>query len=283
MKKHLSTVLVVLLAVLSLCACNTQGGISPDTTLSQDGIISSQNTEEESTAVSPTAYKGDNPEAPDAETVVKAFMDNIDKWNNVPEYCNWNGYLFLDLNFDGILELIVTSNSGTGQFSDNFYYIYDDKTNSVSELPFHEKDEEYQSDFFFTDYPKLYKNNKTGEKTYLLRDHLSGGNSMYTEIYETLCVDSSANIVATKLWSTEFIAAEFSDSGADEYTYRLFDEKGESAKVDKETYDNTVAEFENTYTELNLHYEIVQGNDFSEADADTQQALLLASYKAFYY
>ena len=273
MNKILSLLLAVIICSALLSACNNTitDNTEPANTTQTEGSDSA------------TDYKGDNPTAPDAEVVVKAFLDNSDLWNKIPEYCNWHGYLFLDLNFDGTLELVVTSNAGTGQFSDNAYYSYNSEDGSVSELSFPDKQEDLQSDFFFTDYPKLYKSNETGEKVYVFRDYIRPSGWEYSDIFEKFYAAGN-EIKANKLWSV-YTAAAQSDDNSDavlEYSYFLYDENGE-IEADKETYDKAISDFESDYTELPLTFEVVQGNDFTEAGKDNQQELFLASYKAFNY
>ncbi|MBQ7999621.1 MAG: hypothetical protein IJ298_00180 [Ruminococcus sp.] len=279
MKKILSLLLAVMLCTSILCACNSQ--TTDETTPSSTQATSSSQTVEETT-ISPTAYKGNNPDAPDAETVVKAFMDNMDKWNIVPEYCNWNGYLFLDLNFDGTLELVVTANSGSGQFSDNRYYSFNENEGGITELSFSDKIEDLQSDFFFSDYPKLYKNNETGEMRYIFRDHIRPTGWEYSDAFEEFFA-SETEINTNKLWATYCTGTDSSGEVTSEYTYYLYDENGDSTQVDEDTYNKKIAEYEDAHTELSLHFEVVHGTDFNEADKDAQQELLLSSYKAFYY
>ena len=278
MKRLISLLLTVIMCSVLLCACNNSTTGTEPSADNTETDASAQTSNEDS-----ASYKGDNPNAPDAEVVVKAFLDNADLWNTIPEYCNWYGYLFLDLNFDGTLELVVSSNSGTGQFSDNAYYSYNPQDGSVTQLSFPDKQEDLQSDFFFTDYPKLYKNNETEEKVYVFRDYIRPSGWEYSDIFEMVYATEN-EISATKLWSVYTTATQTDDGSEDvlEYSYFLYDGNAET-ETDKETYDKAISDFESDYTELPLEFEVVQGSDFTESDKDNQQELFLASYKAFNY
>ena len=139
-------------------------------------------------------------------------MNNIEKWQIDPDktrmsmegYC----YVFLDLDFDGVLELIASEVQGSGRYSKNsFYRISDDKT-SIELIPFDESvNQKNQCDLIFEDSPVLYKNKSTGNYEYIFCDYIravysgtfcscgSGRNSRsYTRGSQIFVFANSANV-----------------------------------------------------------------------------------------
>lgn len=218
---------------------------------------------------------------------VGIYMNNIEKWQIDPNktrmsmegYC----YVFLDLDFDGILELIASETQGSGRYSkNNFYRISNDKT-SIELIPFDQSvNQKNQCDLIFEDSPVLYKNNKTGNYEYIFCDYIRiGGGMDYFREEEYSYKDGK--IYATPLFAYEVIQAEVSESGEKEEYFTLFN-LDETSKVDKETYDNAIKNFESQRTNLDLELEIIADDEFSEATNITEQSdMLLDAYKEFSY
>lgn len=223
-----------------------------------------------------------NPAKP--EDAVKIYQQNYSLWQIDPDNIRMSMdgyyYLFLDLDFDGILELIATEFHGSGRYSkNNFYRISDDKT-TVELIPFDESvDENNQCDLFFEDSPVLYKNNTTGNYEYIFCDYIRAGGGMdYFREEEYSYKDGK--ICATPLFAYEVIQAEVSESGEKEEYFTLFN-LDETSKVDKETYDNAIKNFESQRTNLDLDIETIDGNDYHQATEIQKYAMLLEAYEDF--
>ena len=218
---------------------------------------------------------------------VGIYMNNIEKWQIDPDktrmsmegYC----YDFLDLDFDGVLELITSETQGSGKYSKNsFYRISDDKT-SIEIIPFDESvNQKNQCDFIFEDSPVLYKNKSTGNYEYIFCDYIRAGGGMdYFREEEYSYKDGK--IYANPLFGYEVIHENVSESGATEEYFTIFN-LGESSKVDKETYDKSIKEFESQRINLDLEFEIVTDDEFSEATNIIEQSdMLLDAYEEFSY
>ena len=271
MKKTLSLVLALLLFVSVFCGCAKDSNSETSKTSTTDEV---------STTAPATAENV----AP--EEIVKMYMDNADVWANDSEGIDWFGYLFLDLDFDGVLELVYTTCMGTGFYSYNKYYKLDTDTKTVSEIPFPDVVEDMQCDYTGIDYPQLYKNNSTGELKYMMYDNARDGLFRHTTHLSELFLDENGNVSVNYLWSFDYTADEDNTNGT--FTYTNY-ENNVAKEVDEETYDKTINQYETDNTNLNLQFKTIAGHgtieteysNFAELDYDAQYELLLESYNAF--
>ena len=92
-------------------------------------------------------------------------------------------YTFLDLNFDGTLELVSTCVGGSGIYSSNFFY----KINSDKKVVKcnYSKNSEDEFDLYRDDI-KILKNNSDNSYRYYCTDLIRSGASYYTIVYGTL-------------------------------------------------------------------------------------------------
>lgn len=214
---------------------------------------------------------------------VKIYMNNIDTWQLDSEkfYMAGYRYLFLDLDFDGVLELVTNESQGSGRYSTNCFYKISDN-NTVELIPFDESvDKNNQCDLLFDDSPVLYKDNATGEYQYVFCDYIRAGGGM-DYFREEEYTYKNGKIYANPLFAYEVIQAEVSESGEKEEYYTLFNLE-EPEKVDKETYDKAVKDYEAQRTNLDLDFETIDGADFSEANNTVKSDMLLESYTDFSY
>ncbi len=281
MKNTLSIIFALLLIISVLCGC------------AKDSFDSEKTTTTTTLTEAPTPtteVKVQTDGSLTAEAAVQIYMDNIDVWKYESETPQWYGYLFLDLNSDGVMELVKTEVSGYEQKSNNNYYRIDTDTNTVVEIPFPDKDEENQCDFNGLDYPDLYKNNSTGKLRFMTYDHhrLEGVDSITTigELY----MDETFTIKARNLWSVSFDIDE-ETYAVDSVVYEVFDAEGNKETVSEETYLGTLDTYEKENTNLNLQFKTVEGHGdgtidskaFAELDEASQYNRLLESYNAYKY
>jgi len=281
MKKYFS-VLMALLCILSVfCGCS-------DTQNTKETSAPASTDKADTTTVAPTT------EAPEdtslAAKYVKIYMDNIDMWKYTPEANQQCGYLFLDLNSDGVLELIQSTSTGYENKSNNKYYAIDTATETVFEVPFPDKDEENQCDFNESSYPQIYKNNATGKIHFLTANQIKSEEINTTYVIGEMYMDENFTIKAKNLWelASEYNPQTFELSSEEFFVY---DENGEKTSVYKSTYEATLAKYEEENTNLLLKKMVVSGIDsdsdghinFSDLDYDNQYKLLLESYNTYSY
>lgn len=260
---------LALVISLGFCGCFLRQTPSDRTNPTTETSVSDENGEK--VALSPAE-------------AVSIYMSNIDMWQLDPDKFYMAGYyyLFLDLDFDGVLELITTEVQGSGRFSTNCYYKINLSDNSVEQIPLDESvSADGHCDFFFDDSPVLYKNKTTNEYQYVMCDYVRAGGGMdyYREDEYTY---KDGKIYANPLFSFEVIQAEVSESGEKEEYYTIFS-LGEGSEVDKETYDKTIKEYTDKFTDMELELETVNGGDFSEATEIEKSDMLLDAYKDFSY
>lgn len=264
MKKLLALSLSVLLLFGTLCACGSDDTATPD---------------ESTTPVNTTA--------PSAQEAVQMYLDNSSVWDITTNEAKWLSALFLDLDFDSTLELVVTSVS-TSDYSlvDYKFYKLDAETNSISEIPYPGKEKSADWDFG-GDYPQLYRDNSTGEYKYLVYDNTRDSNTNGVMCIGELTLDSSSNICTSPLWSFTYSVSGYSDTADSEFHYYTFDKDGNKEEVDEETYDSTLNSYEQNNTNLNLTFKLVESNTieytYSDLTAEEKFDMLLEAYNAFSY
>ncbi len=273
MKKTLSLLLCLLMLASLLAACGTD---KPDQSATQGTTNAPETTAPVHTADS-------------AEAMVQIYMDNKDVWEIVQDEdsVSWYGYLFLDLDFDGTLELICATNGGTNTHSNNKYYKLDTENKTVFELSFPDKNEDEQWDFTGGDYPKVYRNNETKELKYMVYDHIRGGDASFGMRIGELTLDKNSNVISKNLWGFKYTMAEASDSGMEENVFQVYDTEGTLTNTDEDTYNNTLSNYEQNNTLLDLEFRVVEGYasdyTYSELSESEQFDLLLQGYNAYSY
>ena len=273
MKKIISVFLLVLFAMGIFCGC------------AKDNTEDDHN-HDHGNEVTTTTTSADVPGDPFADENVKIYMDNRSVWEYTPEGTEWYGYLFLDLDFDGTLELIRATNAGTGFFSTNKFYKIDKANNTVTELEYTVKKGESQWDFTGGDYPQLYKNNATGELKYMVYDNYRNGMSEGGMSIGEMTLENS-EVITKKLWAFDYAAESEDLNGEFTFVYRTFDEKENAKEVDADAYEDTLAKYEENNTHMNLTFEIVDSTSsstpLSELSDTELQEILLRAYNHFSY
>lgn len=213
---------------------------------------------------------------------VKIYQDNASLWQKNPDEFYMGGYfyLFLDLDFDGVLELVTTEVQGTGRYSTNKYYKINLADNSVEEITSDKDKGESSIDYYMDDSPELYKNKTTGEYLYIGKDYIRAGGGMDFTAEKTLALKDGV-ISETSLFSYERIDAAVSSNGETQEIYRVY--SLENNEVDKATYDNERASYFADYIDADLDTETIDGGDYSNATDADKFELLLDSYTEFSY
>lgn len=272
MKKTISALLCLLMLASLLAGCNTNKQNNDATQGATDAPVTTAPTAEEGSA--------------EAAAAVQLYMDNKEVWEIIQDEnsVSWYGYLFLDLDFDGTLELIAAQNGGTETRSDNKFYKLDTENNTVVELDYPDKGED-QWDFTGGDYPKVYRNNETQELKYMVYDHIRGGDYTFAMRIGELMLDKDSTVVSKDLWGIKYSMADPDDSESGETTFQIFDSEGVETNTDEDTYYNTLSEYELNNTLMDLQFQVVEGfasdYTYTELTEAEQQELLLAGYMAY--
>ena len=216
-----------------------------------------------------------------AEEIVDIYFRNQNVW--LPEvYMPMGGfrYIFLDLDFDGMLELVVNVNDGSGRYSTNTYFKINKNTKMIEEIKTDETDKP-EFGFDYGNEIKLVKNSSTGKMRYYCVDFLRVSNWDYGSYYGVMCLENS-KINTEVLFCETFTAAGAYGNAEDVETF-YYHVGGKSVEITKEDYNKRINAFFTENKDLNLKFEAVDGYEFGDATPSQQKAMLLKGYKAFSY
>lgn len=267
--------LTAFIMVISLCACT---GTAP-TNNSQTELTNGSQTEPTSgSQIEPTSENTNTP-IPTPEEIVDIYMNNYDLWKYESDfpggYCS---YGFLDLDFDGALELVCSDIKGTALFCTNYFYKVNLDTETVEKIT---ADLGEQSDYSILNenFTKLYRRNSDDTCFYYCIDslRLNAGNHSST-MGEVAYVNGNIEREA-KFY--EGLESSYVD-GSSRDLFGYF-ESGEAKETTKEEYDKLISEYEKANTDLNLSFETILGVEFNEMNTEEQRSELLKMYNAFSY
>lgn len=213
------------------------------------------------------------------ESAVEIYMANKSVWMKSPEYSPMYGYGYclLDLNFDGVLELISSVCDGSGRFSYNKFYRINLKNLSVEEFQ-SELGRDDGIDYYYNARDsKLLKNQTSGKKFYVFKNYgqvsSKEGILSYSESYMEK-TKFQENFIFSEYWHPDY--DNNMDDTIREYTFR-------GKKVSKTEYEQKTAAFYSENKDLNLVWTCISGADFDKSDDHTKKRLLLNAYLSFSY
>ena len=217
------------------------------------------------------------------EEAVDIYMNNKSMWILNPEYEPMYGYTysFLDLDFDGTLELITSKTDGTGRFTDNTFYKINQDSNTVEVISENNPQGGYgEYDLWYTKYPLLVKNS-SGEMVYYCEDFWYAGAGEYGYSYGKLFLENDE--INTESLFNISKTQKYEQGTTEEVSLYSYYENGVSVDTDKDTYNLKVDSFFEEYKNLYLTMDNIIGKDFDSADETTQRSSLLKCYKSFNY
>ena len=243
---------------------------------------------EAAASIEPVATEAAAPEkaAVSAEATVATFMAHKDVW--IPDLSGYSvnsvEYGFLDLDFDGIPELIVDNYAGSGRYSYNTFFKADPDSGTVKEISCTVDYPEMGYDLFFLsgeNGPRLLKNKETGELCYYCIDFLriSTGDSV---LYYGTMKYVGGQIACSVLFS-EHTTEAGRYSNTEEINEYAFYQDGAETEIDGEAYAQKQDAFFAQYEDMDLRFGTVNMRDFNDADDKTRTAMLLEACRAFRY
>lgn len=272
MKKFIAFVLCLLFVCTVFCGCGKDSNTDNSTS-----------TQDEAVATTPTV----SPEDALTRETVQIYVDNRAVWEYTQNDSEWYGYHLLDLNFDGVLELVQATNTGADASSSNRYFKLDTENKTVTELSCVDKELDSKWDFVGGDYPQLYKNNSTGDLKYLVysnrREGISSGGMSIGE----MTLNEKGEVTTKNLWAFDYAALTDDLDGEFSFSYYVYDENGDVEEVDADTYNATLAEYEENNTRLTFTYamadQVLEEVPFSELSDEELLERMLEMYKSFSY
>lgn len=260
MKKILSLILTLFILIGVLCAC----GSSSDSTASPD-------------EVDPLA---------DVNTPTAIYLKNSSVWEVQSEDTSY-GYMFIDLDFDGTLELIQSKREANSDKTINKFFGLDMDAKTVYEIPCSDDDAKNLWNFEGGDYPQLYKNTDTEELVYQVYDNtreseVAGG----TRIGE-LSYSAEEGIKTRTLWGFSYASVDGSYDGEFSFVYTSYDENGKKTEIDADQYNQVLDDYMDNHINLNLKFTYIyqSSSDYTYSQLSTQEKLdlLTDAYNSFSY
>ena len=219
-----------------------------------------------------------------AEDAVAIYMNDRSVW--MDDFARqsasdeWrNGKLFfLDLDFDGVLELCTWWADGShARICYNDFYRINTETGTVSKLNstygYDFTDPEIVAENELDPMPLLLRDRGTGEPFYYFTASSQSGWQTYEASYYK-GYPAKQGFVSENLFAMEMLEGEETD-----YIYQ----NGEKTAVSKAEYDAAMAQFFADNPDLNLKWKAVSRDDVASADTAALTDLLLSSYRAFGY
>lgn len=203
------------------------------------------------------------------------WYDSYDTWKEVALYgSGYSAVGFLDLDFDGTLELVTGNNAGSGNFTG--IECFKVQNGVVTKLVTSPEWLEVQ-DNLLGEGLKLYRNNANNTMGYYGDDYLRGGYAYNETTFCSFSLDSESNIVSRTNYFSE--VNELLEEN-NEWQTKYYTHFTDVTEVTKDEYNAKKNAFMATLTDLNLNYKFVDIRKFS--DEEIKQALL-ESYNTFSY
>ena len=214
------------------------------------------------------------------EEAVDIYMANKNIWMQDPDYSpmQGNGYCLLDLDFDGVLELINSVNDGSGRYSYNNYYKLNLEEQSVEEI--HLENEQAYSGidyYYLSDSSKLLKNQTDGSLFYIFEDFERAGNQEGVKYYLAIYMENGKPYVDSlfsEYWHPDY--DNNTDKEIREYTFG-------DEEVSQSEYEQKTNAFYNENKDMNLVWKCISGSKFDKETNSTQKQLLLDAYRSYSY
>ena len=216
------------------------------------------------------------------EEAVEIYLENKSLWMLNPEYMPMAGYYYalLDLDFDGVLELLTNINDGSGRFSTNTFYRINPETRAVEKVKIASGEEDICYDFFSSDDIKLYKA-KDDTLMYYCNDLTRVRTGEYGTLYGWLYMEDE-EMASQELFFEHIYDQDLSASEGVTNQYFYY-ENGNDIEVNESKYNAKKVEFFKDYTDMELKADVIFGQDLDDAAPQKQKELLLEAYMNFEY
>ena len=230
-----------------------------------------QTTEPTTTTTTATAAKLS------ADEIVNVYLNNKSVW--CKDYDNFisdgysSSYVFIDLDFDGIPELMTTGIAGSGIFSSNKFYKLNSAKNGVVEITYTaDSDEMYD---FTEEFPKLLKDKQSGNYVYWCYDVCRAGAFGSGTSYGTL--EYSGSKVTQNYKFNKGVVRE---GGTDKNYFRVVTASGMNEVTESE-YNKAYNDFMSDYEIINVKLNYINANEFSNASQSQQREYFKSSLKGY--
>ncbi|MBE6806751.1 MAG: zinc-ribbon domain-containing protein [Ruminococcaceae bacterium] len=245
----------------------------------QTGKTTSTTSTTKRTSTSSTTGSANKPLTP--EVAVDIYMSQKSVWQHDPDYdpMQGYGYCLLDLDFDGVLELITSGNDGSMRQSYNAFYKINPTTRKVELIKESDPKDGGLDYYSMSTQTKLLKNQSSGQLFYLIKNygHVSADEGIisYAESYL-----KNGTLRETYLFSEYTHPTDYDNPEAGKTVKYDF---GDKENLSQSAYIQKVAEFYEENTDMNLQWECIYGPDFDKSSSSAQKQTMLKAYRAFSY
>ena len=260
MKKFLVVSLSLIILMGALCAC----GSSSDFTASPEEIDPLAN----------------------VNTPAAIYLKNSSVWEVQSEDTPY-GYMFIDLDFDGTLELIQSKREAGSDKTTNKFFGLDMEKKTVYEIPCSDEDAKNLWNFEGGDYPQLYKNTATNTLVYQVYDNtreseIAGGTRIGEFTYS-----AKEGIKTHTRWGFSYKSEDGSYNGKFTFVYTSYDENGNKKEISQDEYNKVLDDYLKSHINLNLKFTYIYqtSSQYTYSQLSTQEKLdlLTDAYNSFSY
>ena len=237
------------------------------------GILNQGKSNKSANSLSIFSLAADDSKKLTTEQIIEIYLNHSSLWaqNNLTQ----EKYFFLDLDFDGVLELVSSLDIGRTGIHNEFY-----KVETASKKVLRMSTSNIYGDTYLMGMkatPELYFNSLSQGKEYRSDSGTwtSGRKPTSTTAFRSFTVDNGK--VKSDLLYAEKKTTDL-DNSVETYQYFI----GEK-EVSKTAYENARQKDKENCRDLNLKTDVIIGKDFCSANKETQRNMLLSAYKSFAY
>ena len=225
------------------------------------------------------------------DTIIVSFVENREMWLKETVEGYGTQYGFFDFDNDGVLELVLSTYTGTGHVNFNSYYKFDSTNGKIIKLTNSVIPDgtgsSYNIGFDYSlgtdknpdsqEHPVCFyalRNKQTGDILYFATDLIYGGRDGYTEEYGTILFNNDT--IESKYLFGKYYTYQ-SERWTDSWYY---DDNGERVGISETEYNARYNNFLNQYEKLNMTSLMSEEISTDMTDAELKETLFYL-YNAF--
>lgn len=216
------------------------------------------------------------------EDAIDIYWENMAVWAVPYDLSPYNGYYytFIDLDCDGVLELVSHINKGLSVPTATYYYRIDPRDRSVQPIELQQAESEIDYCFDFSENSvRLLRHRVDGYMTYYCTSHPESKDGQYTEQFGALTMRGSA-LSSRLLFEIVYQMSILGERPSYFYTYTDGKRNGQ---ITGDEYEAAEEAFLGQFEDMELSWRNVYEYEYRERTPEQKKALLLQAYKSFRY